>query len=293
MKSINILTYNINHNKTTVFFDLLKNIVQNYKVHIIVLQESSGIDITKTLNNFTEVAYLANKEQKWVRIFIKSKIGLDYKNTASYMFNKMICTIITLNGKTVFTLMGAHFYSLFGKSTTEQCMKNYEVPRLIQEYEIIAKSEKTVLVGDLNYRMHDIALHNHSFLNATNSKKIIRHFGKRDLGRGNSAKYFYNPMWNILGDYDHSTKSETVPGSFYWIADDAEKYYWNLIDGLLLRPEIMDNVPINKIKIITEVKDSGTGLTKPLLKDTLINNKDSFIDKTHSDHLPIVFTLKI
>lgn len=209
------------------------------------------------------------------------------------MFNKMICTVITLKGKDIFTLIGAHLYSLFGKSATEQSIRNYEVPRLIEEYEILAKSEKTILVGDLNYRMHDIALHSHGFLNAINSKKIIRHFGKRDLGRGKSIKYFYNPMWNLLGDYNHSTKSETVAGSYYWIADDAEKYYWNLIDGVLLRPDIMDNVPINKIKIITEVKYKGKGTIKSLLKSTLINSKDSFIDNNNSDHLPIIFTLKI
>lgn len=293
MKSINILTYNINHNKTSAFLDILKNIIQNNNVHILVLQEASGIPITTTLNNFIEVPYNANKEQKWVRIFIKSGIGLDYKNTVSYMFNKMICTLITLKGKDFFTLMGAHFYSHFGRSTIEQCIKNYEIPRLIQEYEIIAKSERTILVGDLNYKMQDIALHSHGFLNAINSKKIIRHFGKRDLGRGNRVKYFYNPMWNKLGDFDHSTKSETVPGSYYWLADDADKYYWNLIDGVLLRPDIMDDVPVNKIKIITEVKYRGTGVTKSLLKSTLINDKDSFVDKTYSDHLPIVFTLKI
>lgn len=74
MKSINILTYNINHNKTSAFLDILKNIIQNNNVHILVLQEASGIPITTTLNNFTEVPYNANKEQKWVRIFIKSSI---------------------------------------------------------------------------------------------------------------------------------------------------------------------------------------------------------------------------
>lgn len=293
MTDIHILTYNVNHNKTHVFLNVLDNIIFNNNVDILVLQECSSDEIISKLTSFEEIYYPKNGDQKWVRIFLKKDKGLGYTNPTVHLFNKMLCTKITLATKDAFTLIGAHFYSIFGRSEPEQCLKNIEIPRLIEEFEINCGLDKTIIVGDLNYKMHDIALHNHGFLNATNSKQVIRHFGKRDLGRGKKVKYFYNPMWNKLGDYDEVNHKEVVPGTFYWVADDAGKFYWNLIDGLLLRPEIMENVPVESIKIITEVTIQSTGQIINLTNSTPQTYEDSFVDKTYSDHLPIVFTLKI
>jgi hypothetical protein len=293
MKTINILTYNTKNNKNDDFFDLLELIINENNIHIMILQEYNESTKLSRLKDFDEITYPKNGDAKWVRILVNKKVGLTYSNHVVHLYNKMICTKILLNSKDLFSLIGVHFYSLLGRSKQEQCIKNIEIPRLIEEYEIAVKSEKTILVGDLNYSMHDISLHSYGFLNAINSKHVINYFGKRDIGRGTTKKYFYNPMWNMLGDYDVKANKEVVPGTFFWIADDADKYYWNLIDGILLRPQIMNQVPVKNIKIITEANDKISGKTVNLLKSKLSKRGDSFIDKKFSDHLPIKFTIKL
>ena len=92
-------------------------------------------------------------------------------------------------------------------------------------------------------------------------------------------------MWNLLGDYGYDDASKPT-GTYYLYPNDVEKFHWNLIDGVLLSPPIMNNIIIKSIKIHTEINN------KQLIKTKIDKITDSLLVDGFSDHLPISFTLK-
>ncbi len=93
-------------------------------------------------------------------------------------------------------------------------------------------------------------------------------------------------MWNLFGDYNFAEKTEKPSGTYYLKNPDSEQFFWNILDGVLLRPAMMDTLLIDSLKIIYELENIK-----------LINNKldknNSFINDKYSDHLPVTFTLNL
>lgn len=88
--------------------------------------------------------------------------------------------------------------------------------------------------------------------------------------------YFYNPMWNLFGDY-----TDGPPGTYYYYNSDHLSYFWNMFDQLLIRPNLLPFFRNETLKIVDKVG------SKNLLTPTGIP------DKKMSDHLPIIFKLDI
>ena len=97
--------------------------------------------------------------------------------------------------------------------------------------------------------------------------------GSRIVG-GKERKYFYNPMWRLMGDDTNS-----FLGTYYYRGGQVS-YFWNTFDQILLRSSLLEYFESENISIISQVSDQS------LLK----NNK---INKTFSDHLPIMIELDI
>ena len=93
-------------------------------------------------------------------------------------------------------------------------------------------------------------------------------------------------MWNLLGDYNYINQSSRVTGTFFRHTDD-ETPHWNLLDGIILRSSIMDNVDYTKSFIITETKSIS------FLKTITIAKHESLVNELISDHLPVKFAIKI
>ena len=68
-------------------------------------------------------------------------------------------------------------------------------------------------------------------------------------------------------------------GTYYYKGGHIS-YFWNTFDQILLRPSLLNYFKSEDISIISQIRD------KSLLK----NNK---IDKSFSDHLPIMIKLDI
>jgi exonuclease III len=284
--NVNFLTWNIDNNKSQLFFQDLNKQICIDKIDILVLQECFNDDHINELVDFYEIEDFLNKKGKrWVRIFLNKNSNLDFDAPTAYASNKLRCTEITTANGFKFNLIGSHLYSQAGKSKKQQLFDNNEIPKYIQEYETKQKNENSVIVGDLNYRPFDIELGQPDFLNANSDKNIIRLFEKRELG-GHKYRFFYNPMWNALGDYDHSSNSSKVSGTYYWYPNDLEKYHWNLIDGVIVSPTIMDNIIVKSIKIYSEIN------SKQLIKSKIKKMDESILETGFSDHLPVSFTLK-
>lgn len=88
-----------------------------------------------------------------------------------------------------------------------------------------------------------------------------------------SFKMFYNPMWNLLGDFSFP------PGTYYYSGNEVENSFWNVYDQVMIRPCLRGQFVDDELKILCETK-----------KRKLID-ANNHPDKKISDHLPIVFEI--
>ena len=85
---------------------------------------------------------------------------------------------------------------------------------------------------------------------------------------------FYNPMWNLLGDFQQPY------GTYYYSGSNPVNTYWNIYDQVIIRPALRKRFVNDSLIIIQETK------TRYLL------DRNGHPDKKFSDHLPIVFEIK-
>ena len=87
-------------------------------------------------------------------------------------------------------------------------------------------------------------------------------------------KFFYNPMWNHLGDNGEAC------GTFYFEGGEHLCYYWNLFDQVLLRPDLLEGFAPEGVRILTSIGKYS------LLQDDGRPDKEMA-----SDHLPVTLEL--
>lgn len=283
---IKFLTWNVKNNKSKAFCRDLNTFLYENTIDVLVLQEFFSDKFLNEIAGYEEIVDFLNASGKrWVRIFIRKDSKIIYEAPTSFASNKLrACELVIPNGFR-FNLFGAHLYSQAGKSKSQQVFENNEIPNYIIEFENSQNNQRSIIVGDLNYRPFDVELLHPQFLNSLNDKKAIEMFGNnRKIGKV-AYSYFYNPMWNLLGDYDYVKKISKPTGTYYWYPDDVEKFHWNLIDGVLLSPGIMDKLMIESLEIVTEIN------SKLLIKSSISKTEETFLNAGYSDHLPIQFSL--
>lgn len=91
---------------------------------------------------------------------------------------------------------------------------------------------------------------------------------------GKTFKMFYNPMWNLFGDFSYP------PGTYYHNGSEPINSFWNIYDQVMIRPSMRNCFVEKSLKIIVEMQ-------KYSLVDKLRHPR-----KDISDHLPIVFEIK-
>ena len=139
----------------------------------------------------------------------------------------------------------------------------------------VAKHRRTILVGDFNLNPFDGGLVGARALNAVMSREVAMQRERQHQSA--RRRYFYNPTWNLLGDRD-----ARLPGTFYRQDGNDECYYWNLLDQVLLRPEVLDIFDHDSLRVVETVgtialAKPGGGVRKPSV----------------SDHLPLFFRLMV
>lgn len=141
----------------------------------------------------------------------------------------------------------------------------------LQTYEENLGIEKTIIVGDINENPYEIgclgAIGFHGIPVYKDTMKKYRTIMEE------SFKMFYNPTWNLLGDFSFP------PGTYYYSGNEVENSFWNVYDQVMIRPCLREQFVDDELKILYETK-SGK------LIDT--NNRP---DKSISNHLPIIFEI--
>lgn len=141
----------------------------------------------------------------------------------------------------------------------------------IERAEREAGHRRTLVIGDFNMNPFENGMVGVGGLHAMMDKRIVVK-GSRVV-RKIKYDYFYNPMWGRLGD-----DSIGPPGTCYWSKGGAEARFWETFDQILLRPELLPFYNPEALRVLERI-----GAT-PLLKNGVI-------DRSISDHLPLVIRL--
>lgn len=133
-------------------------------------------------------------------------------------------------------------------------------------------TKKTVITGDFNMNPYD-----DSCLDAAYFHAIPIHQEAMRKSRTVAKKVyeiFYNPMWNLLGDF-------TEPyGTYYNNTSDFVNPYWNVFDQVIIRPELKRYFLEKSLRILTATDNAS------------LLDKNKHPDHSISDHLPITFEIK-
>lgn len=145
----------------------------------------------------------------------------------------------------------------------------------IREAEANVGHERTLVVGDFNMDPFSAGVVGAAGFNAAMHRDTANR-GNRTI-RGKTWPFFYNPMWNHFGDERNS-----VSGTYYYEKGDHVAYYWHMFDQVLIRPGLLERVPVPGVRIATSAGDVS-----------LLNQSGHPDAKIGSDHLPIVFSLDL
>lgn len=184
-------------------------------------------------------------------------------------FQNKYCSMQIIDDK--YLLVCLHLPS---KLYADELKRGIAISRIVEEiqnYEKNLNIEKTIIVGDINENPYESGcLGANGFHGIPVYKDTMK---KYRIIMDESFKMFYNPMWNLLGDFSFP------PGTYYYSGNEVENSFWNVYDQVMIRPCLREQFVDDELKIICATK-----------KRKLIDaNKHP--DKSISDHLPIVFEI--
>lgn len=139
----------------------------------------------------------------------------------------------------------------------------------VEAAELEAGHNHTVLVGDFNMNPFDDGMVSAAAMNSVASLQTADQVSRTVQGRAHS--FFYNPMWNLLGDFTGP------PGTFFHSAPGYRSDFWNTLDQVVLRPPLGRRLIRESLKILAEA--GGIALVNDAGRPSV------------SDHLPLFFSL--
>jgi exonuclease III len=162
--------------------------------------------------------------------------------------------------------------------------KNHPIIEKLKEFEETSTNNKnTIVIGDFNQNPYEIDFTDPHIFNCIDSKELINLLEKSSFSKRN-LDIWYNPMWNFLGDYNFNNRKHRVTGTYFRYTENEEPI-WNLLDGFIIRPSLMERINYSKSAILD--KTESTEFLKPLI----IRADKKNIKEELSDHLPIKLTL--
>lgn len=249
----------------------IANLVRLHNVDILILAEF-GVEVEtmlEVLNQNDSTLFYYSPSNQCERIHIFSKFG----NTLGVLRDYPRLTVRTFeaNGYEPFVLGALHLPSKMYMTNFDQLTYAENVHQSIRSIETAIGHQRSLLIGDFNMNPFDIGMVSPKGFNATMSRIIARKISR--VFQNEELYYFYNPMWNFLGDFRH-----IVQGTYNY----SKYYQWHLFDQVLIRPALFEYIIWESIDILTT-----DGQTNFLKSDQKINKNIT------SDHLPIKITLNL
>jgi hypothetical protein len=169
-------------------------------------------------------------------------------------------------------ITAVHLRSKLRSSEDDQ----YQIARMlrlaIDKAEDSVGHSRSIVIGDFNMNPFEKGIVSHDALHGVMTKRLAKQ--KSRIFNGVKSDFFYNPMWNFLGD-----ETKGPPGTYFYNAGGSVNYYWNIFDQVLIRPELLDGHDSDSVQIISNIGGSS------LVENDRISSS--------SDHLPIVYRLSL
>ncbi|MBU2620832.1 MAG: hypothetical protein KKD92_00750 [Proteobacteria bacterium] len=250
---------------------LLSHIASEDLVDLIILAEYDGstnhfIDkINHNTEVFSEVPQIGCKR---ITAFIRAGFADVEPGPESnyYTAKKLI-----FSDQFSMLMVAVHLPSKLNQSEKTQALEAVEFKREIEMAEAKLKTNNTFIVGDFNMNPFENGMIAASAFHSIPCQKIAS--SEQRIIKKRSHKYFYNPMWNLFGDFDEN------PGTYFHASSEQSVYFWNILDQVILRPSITNYFVKDSLNIIQKI--DGTSL----ISDSGRPN--------YSDHLPITFEFNI
>ncbi|MDP5199930.1 endonuclease/exonuclease/phosphatase family protein [Flavobacterium sp. DG2-3] len=284
---ITLLTWNINNKKTILLEQALKAVSNENKIDIIILQEAYGQFVNTVLSyQYNEIVYPGNGIGSGVRIFLKKNTFKNFSILRTDNKKLVFIHLQKIKSMEEFNIAAVHLHSKVNNSERQQLWKNLPLIQKIKEFEKTStNNNNTILAGDFNHNPHESDLCEPNMINGVENKELIKTLLNYPISK-KKYDFWYNPMWNLLGDYDYLNRKAKVTGTYFRYTED-ETPIWNLFDGFIIRPSLVDKVNYRQTKIITKTKMIN------FLKPFTIKKDESLIKEDLSDHLPVKFSLNI
>lgn len=184
--------------------------------------------------------------------------------------NKYFSTQI-VDGK--YILCGIHLPSKIYSNHQER--RNIVIDTIIKDINELERKtgiEDTIILGDLNENPYDPgcleATKFHGIPSGDDAVKNVRTVMNQQF------KMFYNPMWNLFGDFNYP------PGTYYYNSSDTNNSFWNIFDQVMIRPNLKERFVEEGLEILTETRNFS------------LVDKYKHPCKDISDHLPIIFEIR-
>ncbi|MDO8417959.1 MAG: hypothetical protein Q7S87_17290 [Agitococcus sp.] len=164
-----------------------------------------------------------------------------------------------------------HLPSKLHQSEDDQAAEVIYLRSAIEELENTYRVDGTIVVGDFNMNPYDKGMIGAQQMHSISCLRTAQTDTRVIKGREHS--FFYNPMWNLLGDFNGAAGSHFYRDSSYYVT------FWNMLDQVILRPSIANRLDKSSLCIMTVINNTQ-----------LINANGR---PSLSDHLPIFFKLNL
>lgn len=164
---------------------------------------------------------------------------------------------------------GLHLMSdLYFEKSRERRAIIQELLLDVRELKQRNNTEKIMFIGDFNESPYS---ENCLDADTFHGLPVIESF-ESSIRKINGIEYnkYYNPMWNMFGDYEYP------PGTYYWRNSSMHNSMWYILDQIIVSRELVPQLVKGSVKIITEC---SLGKLYDELKRP---------SKTISDHFPIM-----
>lgn len=246
----------------------LKELIEEYEPDFLGLAEYNGDGKqleNLLMSNGLDYVYLPK---------IGSRLDAFYRGSATQIghyadaHHYTIKTIMCANKRVVVGIV--HFPS---KMYADE-MENEEILReMLANIEMAktkSRTNKVVIMGDFNMNPFESPMVAATGLQAISSGALVCRRKTRIYNR-KSREFYYNPMWNFLGD------EKSPIGSYYYKSPSNQAMYWNTFDQFIVNKELVKEVNLKKIKFINFIGTLQLG-----------NERG---EPTISDHFPLYFEI--
>lgn len=174
---------------------------------------------------------------------------------------------------TPFSVISVHLPSKIHWDDFSQSLEAVNLMSEIRKYET-KNGRNSLVIGDFNMNPYEVGMTSSVGLHGMKDANIAKENSRQV--QGTKYDYFYNPMWNFLGDKNN------VPGTFFYKKAIHNNVMWNTFDQVLIRPSLLNYFKLSGIEISTKI-----GSTK------LVDGRTKKIKTGYSDHLPLLISLNI